>query len=141
VSDNNTMAFIEQLNKDSTLRSKVQALPTGDLSALISFAAEIGYTFTAEEWRQATSVFAGELDDAALDRIAGGALNAYLESPSMDGQASGYMRSVETSHNAKNATGGSFAAKQGTRGDSNARPDQSDTAGTRSGRPDRSRPR
>jgi len=134
VSENNTLAFIDQLNLDSNLRARVQALPTGDLPALVSFASEIGYPFTTEEWRQATAVFAGELDDEALDRIAGGALNAYLESPTMDARMGSYAPPIDPPHNTKTSGRGNFEGSPATRRDPKAGPDKGESSG-HGGRP------
>jgi len=137
VSENNTLAFIDQLMLIVRCAARVQALSTGDLSALLSFAAEIGYEFTAEEWRRATAVFSGELDDAALDRVAGGALNAYLESPTMDARIGSYTPPIDPTHNAKSSDRGNFEGGQSARRDTKSGPEQ----GNATGRVGRSRPR
>ena len=79
MSQENALAFLKRLDDDNTLRSQIQALEPNDFAGVTTFAREAGFVFSSEEWRTALASVESELDEAALDGVAGGALNAYLD--------------------------------------------------------------
>src|SRR5579859_1003652 len=79
MSQDNALAFLGLLDNDMTLRNKVQALEPNDYAGVAALAADAGYVFSVEEWRGALASLDVELDEVALDGMAGGALNAYLD--------------------------------------------------------------
>jgi predicted ribosomally synthesized peptide with nif11-like leader len=73
MSQEQAMAFIQRVNQDEPLRSKIGGL-SRDLNALLSLAAETGYAFTAVEWKVAMQqAQAEQLSESELDGVAGGA--------------------------------------------------------------------
>ncbi len=77
MSEQNVLAFLNKTNSDKGLASKVKALSTRNLSDLIGLAQSEGFAFSADEWQAVSATaFGGELDDAALDQVTGGADSA-----------------------------------------------------------------
>jgi predicted ribosomally synthesized peptide with nif11-like leader len=73
MSQEQAMAFIQRVNQDEPLRSKIGGL-SNNLNALLTLAAETGYAFTAVEWNAAAQQAQGEqLSESELDGVAGGA--------------------------------------------------------------------
>ncbi|NWJ46209.1 MAG: Nif11-like leader peptide family natural product precursor [Chloroflexi bacterium] len=70
--------FLENMDKDDALRSKVVSLGNNiSADVVVALAAENGYSFTSEELIAAGSTriapgASGELPDEALDQVAGG---------------------------------------------------------------------
>jgi|SRR5579859_6451769 len=83
MSQENALAFLKTLDGDPTLRNKMQALEPNDYAGVTALAREAGFAFSIEEWRAALTTIDSELDEAALDGVAGGALNAYLDTSAM----------------------------------------------------------
>ena len=74
MSEQNVLAFINKANSDPGLASKVKALPTANLTSLLSLAQGEGFPFTEDQWHAVTATaFGGELEDDALDNVVGGA--------------------------------------------------------------------
>ena len=74
MSQQNVLAFVNKTNNDKSLASKVKALPTRKLSGLLALAQSEGFAFTADEWQAVSATaFGGELEDNALNQVAGGA--------------------------------------------------------------------
>jgi predicted ribosomally synthesized peptide with nif11-like leader len=68
MSINTIEAFVQTVNKDTQLQSKVAALK-GNTDRLVKLAAEAGYAFTVHDWHLAIT---GELSDDELNTVAGG---------------------------------------------------------------------
>jgi predicted ribosomally synthesized peptide with nif11-like leader len=66
----NASNFIQKMNSDVTLQHKLEKL--GDIESLVNFAAQQGYIFSAQDWHEAVESSLGELDEDALDQVAGG---------------------------------------------------------------------
>src|SRR4051812_26739435 len=76
MSQEQAMAFIQRVNQDEPLRSRIGGL-SSNLNALLAVAAETGYTFTAAEWGTAIQQAQSEqLSESDLDGVAGGATAA-----------------------------------------------------------------
>jgi predicted ribosomally synthesized peptide with nif11-like leader len=72
MSQEQAMAFIQRVNQDEPLRSKIDGL-SNNLNALLTLAAETGYAFTAVEWNVALQQAKSEaLSEDELDKVAGG---------------------------------------------------------------------
>jgi predicted ribosomally synthesized peptide with nif11-like leader len=75
----NALKFINQVIDDEALYMAVKTLPDGNLDALRTTASEAGFAFTAQEWEQALErrrpETGDELDDSALESVAGGVLS------------------------------------------------------------------
>ena len=76
-------AFIEKANTDSELMAKFEALGAKNAGAdeIIVLAAEYGFTFTAQEYKQvkaaASAPQMGELNEEELGAVSGGTENRY----------------------------------------------------------------
>ena len=75
---NQMQAFIDKARSDSALMAKLDALGASgaEASEVVALAAEYGFTVTAEDIRQAAAACScrtGELTEAELDAVAGGA--------------------------------------------------------------------
>lgn len=70
-------AFIERIHTDAELRRKAQQA-SGDMDTFLRLAAAHGYTFTADEYREAVKAYAEanemELSEEDLAQMAAGAL-------------------------------------------------------------------
>jgi predicted ribosomally synthesized peptide with nif11-like leader len=67
--------FLERINSDMALQSKLSDLDRDDILGLMRIAAESGYVFSLADYSAADrelSNFADELTDGELDRVAGG---------------------------------------------------------------------
>jgi predicted ribosomally synthesized peptide with nif11-like leader len=84
VSQASAQAFLEQIGKDPALRAALRALSSGTArnmrasgEALVILAGRFGFDFNQQELKAACSASvprdASELDDGALDDVAGGA--------------------------------------------------------------------
>lgn len=79
MSQDNALAFLKTLDNDHSLRNKMQSLEPNDYAGVTALARESGFDFSIAEWRAALATVDFELDEASLDGVAGGALNAYLD--------------------------------------------------------------
>src|SRR5689334_8832784 len=71
------LAFIEQVNRDTRLQTKL-VTQTGNIQGLIRIASEAGYQFTPDDWRAVIRrVSSHELNDEELE-VVGGAGSAWL---------------------------------------------------------------
>ncbi|NWJ46628.1 MAG: Nif11-like leader peptide family natural product precursor [Chloroflexi bacterium] len=68
----NASTFIQKMNSDVTLQHKLEKLGNIDIESLVNFAAQQGYIFSAQDWHEAIESSLGELDENALDQVAGG---------------------------------------------------------------------
>jgi predicted ribosomally synthesized peptide with nif11-like leader len=71
--------FIHRLDKDNLLQRKVSQLTSGDMNGLRQIASEVGYHFTADDWRAALQEMGkedGELSEFMLEQVSGGLLPA-----------------------------------------------------------------
>src|SRR5262249_30546744 len=64
-------SFIAKVNADADFKGKFAGYGD-DVSALLAAAGQVGYSFTAEEYRAALAEMAGELSDADLQSVNGG---------------------------------------------------------------------
>jgi predicted ribosomally synthesized peptide with nif11-like leader len=88
------LAFMNKLNADADLRSRVKSI--NNVDTLLKIAAESGFVFTAEEWQQTiASTQSGELSEGDLDQVAGGA--AYMKFDGVDGEVKsrGHQGTIE----------------------------------------------
>src|SRR5258707_944109 len=74
MSEQNVLAFINQVSSDSALQERIGALPD-DMGALVQLASAAGFSFTAEEWKAVAASCFGELSESDLDNVAGGAVS------------------------------------------------------------------
>jgi len=69
------LSFIQKVNDDGALQEQVKDVP--DLTSLVEFARTAGYTFSTDDWKQATAELAlaksGELTNQDLEQVVGGA--------------------------------------------------------------------
>jgi predicted ribosomally synthesized peptide with nif11-like leader len=78
--------FLDRIERDAELKARVAAL--GDnpaIAGILELASAAGFSFTADELTTAARVRigsspadGGELSDEALEKVSGGAFNAYL---------------------------------------------------------------
>jgi predicted ribosomally synthesized peptide with nif11-like leader len=68
----NAAAFIQKMNSDVTLQHKLEKLGNMDIESLVNFAAKQGYVFNHQNWRDAVESSYGELEESALEQVAGG---------------------------------------------------------------------
>src|SRR5260221_12727310 len=72
--------FIKRVDSDQGVQSKVKTLAPTDPVGLIMLGRELGYDFCVAEFKAAAESmgrFAGEMTDEELDRVAGGAVDAF----------------------------------------------------------------
>jgi predicted ribosomally synthesized peptide with nif11-like leader len=80
------LAFIKKLNADNDLLNHVSSFKGVD--ALLQLAAESGYSFTVDEWRQAlSSMESGELSEDELGKVAGGGGTDRFKFQGVDGES------------------------------------------------------
>ncbi len=76
MSKENVEAFILKVEADPVLKERVPLALAAQLGGLIKLATELGLPFTEAEFKAAVQTRpAGELDDAALGKVAGGMRN------------------------------------------------------------------
>ena len=68
------LSFREALNGSSEMQDKIRANPALNL---VSFAAEAGFEFTADELAQVADEVGGELTDFELEVVSGGTSTTY----------------------------------------------------------------
>ncbi len=73
MSEQNVLAFINQVSNDSALQERIGALP-GDMGALVQLASAVGFSFTDEEWKAVAASSFGELSESDLSSVVGGAI-------------------------------------------------------------------
>jgi predicted ribosomally synthesized peptide with nif11-like leader len=74
------VAFIQSANTDELLQQRIKGLSPTDPIGLIKVGKAAGFEFSVDEFKAGAETlgrFAGEMSDAELDRVAGGALNTY----------------------------------------------------------------
>ncbi|NWJ46629.1 MAG: Nif11-like leader peptide family natural product precursor [Chloroflexi bacterium] len=68
----NASTFIQKMNSDVTLQHKLEKLGNMDIESLVNFAAQQGYVFSAQDWKEAVESSYSELDESSLEQVAGG---------------------------------------------------------------------
>ncbi|HLY26566.1 MAG TPA: Nif11-like leader peptide family RiPP precursor [Aggregatilineales bacterium] len=83
MSAQNVIAFVNKVNGDRSLQTRVAGLADG-IGSLVQFAAESGFTFTADEWNAVVEASAETLSEDDLGQVSGGLVPA-VQIPSFTG--------------------------------------------------------
>ena|SRR5579859_5852352 len=75
MSAQNVIAFVNKVNGDHSLQAQVASLSDG-VASLVQFAAEAGFTFTADEWNAMVAAATDGLNEGDLSQVSGGLLPA-----------------------------------------------------------------